>query len=233
MRKLAEGTTMPSDMIMSCPLCGADAEAAKLGCPSCHRPIDVGGPPFFAMNKLYCNACKCEFPAELLGPEERVLIAGVKKALKEQDEGRNSSCWPLVSFGWKDADLDAEGCTGIKRIIGTKEDRPLFEIGGHKTFVASDCLDTDDEEKRAAFDERMRSIVCDTGYHAEWSGDDWCVSFSDVMGLAIVRKPDDSPDFEETAKQVIDIAEKLCRPFEEAMAHANDAANELYEEMNK
>ena len=35
------------------------------------------------------------------------------KALVSLNEGRNLDCWPLGSFGWKDADLEPSGCTGI------------------------------------------------------------------------------------------------------------------------
>jgi hypothetical protein len=185
------------------------------------------------LQKLYCNVCKCPFPVYLLGPEERALITGVRTALKAQDEGRNPRCWPLVSFGWKDADLEASGCTGIKSICGVEEDKLVFAIGGHKTFVASDCLDTEDKEKHTAFDEAMREIACSTGYPAEWTGDDWSVSFSDVVKLAVVMK-NGLPDFEETARQVILLAEHgACGEFEKAMASADTVANELYEEMNR
>jgi hypothetical protein len=225
---------------LSCPLCGAPIEMAKLACPCCKRELEPQPDPkphMFDVTKAYCHACQSTFPSYLLGLEERALIAGVQRALKNQDEGRNSSCWPLVSFGWKHADLDAEGCTGIKKIVDADGDKLVFEIGGHKTFVASDCLDTDDEEKRAAFDAAMQDVVCSTGYSAEWTGDDWCVSFSNKLFMAIVRKDSvdgmSEPDFEEMAKQIILAAEQLCRPFEEAMAAADVVANEIYKEMNK
>jgi hypothetical protein len=220
---------------LSCPLCGAEPGKAQLACPCCKRPLDPEWEPDLAMlsvEKVHCQACRATFPSYLMGSEERAIVEGVRKALKDQDEGRNAGCWPLVSFGWKDADLDAEGCTGIKAIIGAKEDRLILAIGGHKTFVASDCLDTDDEEKRAAFDEAMREIVCSTGYPSEWTGDDWCSSWSGFVALPIVMK-DGKPDFEATATRIISDSEQACRAFEEAMAHASEAANELYEEMSK
>lgn len=225
---------------LSCPLCDAAPEKAKLACPCCKRAFNSDWQPSIHMldlEKVHCQACEASFPSYLLGQETRALIAGVKKALKEQDEGRNSSCWPLVSFGWKDADLDAEGCTGIKRIVDAVEDKLIFEIGGHKTFVSSDCLDTSNEKKRKAFDSAMQDIVCSTGFNAEWTGDDWCVSFSSVVAVPITFNrpiesgPGNSPDFEATAKQIISDAEQACRRFEEEMASASEAAEKLYIEM--
>jgi len=230
---------------LSCPLCGAAAAKAKLACPCCKQVVVLTRNLELRVHdieRLHCHACKTSFPTYLIGAEERELIDGVKKALKEQDEGRNQSCWPLVSFGWKDADLDAEGCTGIKRIVDAVEDKLIFEIGGHKTFVSSDCLDTTSEKKRAAFDEAMREIVCSTGYSAEWTGDDWCVSFSSMVSTAILRKDSTAgavdglattsePDFAATAIEIIRLAQKACRGFEEEMASADKAANTLYSEM--
>lgn len=211
---------------MRCPLCGADAVRAALACPCCRRPLEHAPPE--PMDLVHCYACKCAFPSYLLGKWERSLISGVKEALEGQNEGRNSSCWPLVSFGGKDADLHASGCTGIKAIVGAKEDRLVFEVGGHKTFVASDCLDDVSESMHRAFDKEMQEIVCGTGFPGEWTGNDWSVHFSTTVEQ--VPRPGAS---EATAKAVIDKAREACRPFEEAMASADGCANELYEHYTK
>lgn len=75
------------------------------------------------------------------------------------------------------------------------------------------------------------SIVYDTGYPAEWTGDDWCVSFTETVEVAIVMR-DNVADFEETARQIYALAEEACAPFSKYMEAASSSADALYEEMN-
>lgn len=171
---------MPSDM-QGCPLCG---DASKtLVCSCCERPFSVEETTALKLksteNCLFCLTCKQSFPLYLWEDKDLAgQFALLREALVSRNEGRNLDCWPLGSFGWKHADLDPGGCTGIKRIVGVQEDKLLVEVGGHKVFVQAD---EDDEKGMEDFNTYMQELLIDLPYHCDWSGEDWCVSMSDVI----------------------------------------------------
>lgn len=163
----------------------------------------------------------------------------VEDALKARNGGRNQNCWPLVSFGWKDADLDPAGCCGIKAITGWREtdDGEEFrvKVGGHKATgdPADFASEGDDEE---SIGEIAHAIVCDitSGYDGNWDGDGWSFSFEEEIAVA---RPwmDDKTDEEnaaDAAERIIQAAEKACDPFGATMTELSDALDRLIEDID-
>jgi hypothetical protein len=224
---------------------------------------------------LRCRGCRAEFPLRFTEPSYTEILEPLRKALDELSEGRNRECHPLCAFGGKDADLDAEGCTGIDAFIGEEGEYLLITVSGHKTVVDSECLDLGEswvcekckaegchrpevcpkcgskkightgysERMRASFDDQARELVCGAGYPAEYTGDDWCVSFHVVVKQPILRKDDTAGsvdglaptgefDFEATAAEIVKQARHELKPFEKEMASLDKAMNELYEQIN-
>jgi hypothetical protein len=72
---------------------------------------------------------KTAYPPEYDDPQ--IPVDELEKELKEFD-GRNPECWPICSFGWKDADLEPHGCSGIKMLKYPDEDTIEVIIGGHQ-----------------------------------------------------------------------------------------------------
>jgi hypothetical protein len=52
---------------------------------------------------------------------------------KEEDRCYGG-CFDILSFGWKDADLDPEGCTGIDKLLDIQGKRVAFQVSGHKVL---------------------------------------------------------------------------------------------------
>lgn len=228
---------MVQEFVWACPLCGAEPDRASLNCVCCGDRLTLQGldrltsePPVVQPDREYnyevqvrCEACKGAFPAYLCRADGFELLAETRAALQEDSEGRNRDCWPLVSFSGKDADLAPSGCTGIRRIVGVQGDKVLYEVGGHKTVVDSDCLPPCSEELRELFDERMRDYVCHSGFSAEHDGDGaWMVSFEEVIGVPL----GDTPDV--TAATVIAEARTRTDAFEKEMEGLDKIANHIY-----
>src|SRR5947209_19679239 len=76
----------------------------------------------------------------------RDWLGPLEKMLKERNEGRCNTF--IYGFGWKDADLDPEGCTGIVKIEpgveNNFEDFVRVTVSGHKTFC-DPSYDMDEE----------------------------------------------------------------------------------------
>ena len=151
------------------------------------------------------------------------IFEGLEKALKAQNMGRNRECFPLVSFGWKDADLDPEGCTGIKRISNITEEKVSFIIGGHKTFCPYEEYHPTDEEQE---------IIFDIGYPGDWSGDDWCLYMDDkeVSTPIIYNKETGEVDYGQTAQHMILEAQVKLADFQVTMRQASDDFESLHRE---
>jgi hypothetical protein len=156
--------------------------------------------------------------------EEGELSKGVgdlEKALKAQNEGKNQRCWPLVSFGWKDADLDPEGCCGIKEIVNYNTDEVTVLVGGHKTFCPP--------ENASAPEFPGDSLIA--GCKCEWTGEEWVASFEVELKVEF-EDVADGVDFDaHHAELIIKKAEELCAPFqknwEEIEKHLDSLAKDF------
>lgn len=120
----------------------------------------------------------------------------VVKHMRETNEGRNlksedggRGCFAVRSYGWKDADLDKEGCCGIDKI---EADAGMLrvEFSGHKTFCDPSYEFEYDlsEKERESWSECAHGIVCDAPGEGMWSGDDWSFSISGEFLVAPVMK---------------------------------------------
>jgi len=153
-------------------------------------------------------------------------VGRLEKELIEYNEGRNQKCWPLNSFGWKDADLDPEGCSGISKVTKADDETVTVEIGGHKTFC-DPADEVEDADKRGHWQDLAHSIVCDAAGHGEWTGEEWVFSFSDEIKVDWVEG-EDGTDFPATAQAIIAKAKEACKPYEESWKELDASLNELY-----
>jgi len=156
-----------------------------------------------------------------------VLQDKLTKVLLELNEGRNLNCWPLGSFGRKDADIDPEGCCGISKITQLDDEKVQFSCGGHKTFYPPEgTLDNEDGALDRVW-ESLNGII--TGYVVEWDGDAWVCSCDEVGAVEWVRAEDDSEDYGATALRIIEHARSLVGGFMYEMKEASHTFDELEE----
>jgi hypothetical protein len=145
------------------------------------------------------------------------------KELIALNECRNLDCWPLGSFGRKDADLDPEGCTGIRCILALDEEFVTLKIGGHKTF----CPFTDDEDEFTedeleSIEEQEQFIINDIRYPGYWSGDDWTLDTEDEIRVGWVYNTEElTIDHKKTAENIVVVAKEKLAYFENCMAEYN------------
>jgi hypothetical protein len=181
-------------------------------------------------DQVRCAYCLKTFPAYLLAPDTFRQVRAVCSALRELNEGKNLDCWPLISFGGKDADLSAEGCTGIKALVGAQEDRLIFDVGGHKTVPDSACLETDNEQVCSHYDEVAGELISDCGFNAEWTGDEWVIKWLDQIAVPVVNYPDTCDiDAAATAEEAINQAGGRIDAFEKAMVLLSAKLDVLYD----
>ena len=159
--------------------------------------------------------------------EEAVL------SLAESHGHKNSDCFPLYSYGWKDADLEPWGCTGIKKIAKMDEDHIWLTIGGHKTLCdpTYECeyeLSEEDEEGYSALALDIVACCCYEGY---WSGDDWSVHFEEDVRVEWVYENNEL-SYPKTAEAAIEACDKARALFSEECKKATDCMNEIYKEMS-
>lgn len=228
-----------TEYLTGCPLCGAKYADAQLECRCCGACLDQESLRELAARtgddkQVYCHACRATFPAYLCDEKLFKLVAEIRGALRERNEGRNLDCWPLCSFGWKDADLEASGCTGIKAIVGVQEDRLEIAVGGHKTVSGGDCLETEDERIVEHYNEIAQDLVCGCGFSGEWTGDEWVVSWTDTIAVKVVHYQDqargDDVDPAATATAIIHAAQSHVEAFEESMRTLSEQLDCLYNE---
>ena len=147
------------------------------------------------------------------------------KALQEQNEGRNPDCFPLISFGWKDADLHPEGCSGIREITKIDEDDGVtVEVGIHKTYG---CDEEWTEEQRDIAQECLPYII-----GSEWNADvdGWDMSLTFEVTVPWIWKPDGESESEDIDAMVADCIKRVkaeLKPIEEELAFADSALNEI------
>jgi hypothetical protein len=151
-------------------------------------------------------------------------------ALVRERDGRNLACWPVLSFGWKDADLEPGGCTGIKA-IAQRGKTLLVEVGGHKTFSYTTSESIDEDIDDAELDERVESratleweFLADacTGYSCEGDAEDFTASIRDEIAVRLRKVP-----IERTVAAVIRAAEKRCDAFEHEMTAISEEYDKL------
>ena len=174
--------------------------------------------------------------------EEQEILDELKIALMRHEAdhgGRNSDCWPLGSFGWKDADLEASGCTGIKRIWGARGGKIVLEVGGRKTVTSGDCLpclDNTEEIERVCqavqedFNSASHELVVGSGFHGEWSGDDWSLGFTSQVEVdAAIDSETGDVDYDTTVGRCLVLAQRACNDFEEEMQHISKTQDHMYQ----
>jgi hypothetical protein len=161
-----------------------------------------------------------------------VDLGKLRDVLRGINEGRNlDSCFDVVSFGWKDADLDPSGCTGIKSLDRIEGKRVVVTVGGHKTFC-DPCQDEDSGTEMSDSDWCAHSIVCECGTYCEWTGDDWCASFSEIIKVPVVHSKG-VVDYDKTSRRIIKAAEKCIAPIADNWADTDKSLDELYNELHK
>ena len=165
------------------------------------------------------------------------MVEAMKTALKESGlEGRNHECWPILSFGWKDADLNPEGCTGIECVASANEENVTLKVGGHKrvcdpTYESEYDLSDEDKEE---FSNVAQEIVNGAPFPGEWEGDDWCLHYSTKIK---VEWPAGNPSTKRWKKsivsRVIKAAKKALKHYREEMALMSDAMDSLWKEVRE
>lgn len=182
------------------------------------------------------------FPAEVLSPpsdDDVVRFAAMAKplleALAERASGRNEDCWPVCDFGGKDADLDPEGCTGIKRLVNVSDETVVLQVGGHKTlgdptYESEFDLSEDDDHYYSTM---AHETVAGAGFAGEWPGDDWTLTTSETVSVPWVRGPGGDIDYEATADAVVTAAEDSLASYREEMRMADEMIESLYQEIRK
>lgn len=138
----------------------------------------------------------------------------IEKAIKALNEGRSLDCWPLCSFGGKDADLFPWGCTGISKIVHLDDLTVSVEVGGHKTFCPEKEYEPTEEEQEFIFD---------INYPGYWSGDDWSIYMErQVVKVEwIMNEELGEPDYQAIAQKIVEEAKKITDIFENDMREAS------------
>jgi len=150
----------------------------------------------------------------------------------EYAERKGNGCFDVISFGWKDADLDAEGCTGISELVAVEGKRIVVEASGHKTLCDPTYEFEFDltEEDKDSYSEVAHSIVCDCACSGEWTGDDWSLSFNEHVKVPVVHK-NNVVDYKATAERIRKAALKCIHPYEKTWSECSHDLNELYKEL--
>jgi hypothetical protein len=169
---------------------------------------------------------KCE-----RAPAIEVDFPKLRTCLRDLNEGRNlDSCFDLCSFGWKDADLDPHGCCGIKELVRIAGKQVIVDVGGHKT-LCNPCGNEGGSEMSDC-DWEAHAIVCECGSNCEWDGDSWCAWFEETLRLPIVHKRN-VVNYEATARRIVRLAIKACKPYQERWAETDKHLDELYKRIQK
>lgn len=137
------------------------------------------------------------------------LTALIARRIRSKSTGRNHECFPVYSFGGRNADLEPEGCTGIKEIEVSYDPTHgrfvTISVGGHKTFELEPDLEGNEGYQDAAWSIGYPSYRA--GIPEDSGGEELTVNFSD--GLSV----DVEPTLEETADAIIHEAEDRCEIF--------------------
>lgn len=157
----------------------------------------------------------------------------LKELLVNLSNGRNDKCWPLGSFGWKDADLEDSGCTGIKSIVGYSGKSIILEVGGHKTVSdpGQECELTKKESK--PFSDCAYEIVCDMGGDGDWTGDDWSLHFTEYIKVPVVPDENGQIAYKKTAERIVRAAKKACKPHQDRWCEMCKYLDQNYAELTE
>jgi len=139
--------------------------------------------------------------------------------LKTKAGGRNPKCWRIASFDWKDADLEPEGCGGIKELRYPSEDQIDFVVGCHKTICPTreDLMDV-------ATDVLMDTL---SGFWVEWLDDEWVVSTKKTLTTSWAFDDYNEVDYDQTAEQILSLASEALKEFRELAAEVDNLLEEL------
>lgn len=151
--------------------------------------------------------------------------------------GRNSECWPVAAFGWKDADLDPGGCCGIEEVTLLDDVCARVKVGGHKTFCCPGHefpYEAPEAALEAAMDEATE-VVCgsfgDPVGSGDWTGDDWSFSFKEEITIDYEWDEDNDEMIPELARKVFEAARETVRPYQEAWADIDKALDGIYDRL--
>jgi len=172
------------------------------------------------------------------GPE----VEPLEDALKTHCLGRNTECWPVCSFGWNYADLEPEGCTGIKRIVSAGEESITVEVGGHKVIGDGEGIwpdfGTDGwtekmqdqwyEKARACYLEQAEALVTTSCSWGEWEGDGWCMSFKKDVTVPWEWINNEGPDYPRTAEEIVHAARKALSMWQLEMIDLDAACDKAW-----
>ena len=216
--------------ITDCPLCGA--MNSGLVCFCCEQPLTQGIAELLMEKsedqQVMCKRCRAIFPCYLCLDEQRADLARLRKSLISNNQGRNLNCWPLGSFGWKHADCDPCGCTGIAGIVGVVEDNLIIAVGGHKIIVSIFNEDSDETDADAdAYMEYIDEILSAVGVNSEWDGDTWTLCFSDRLLVPWNR------NIELLADTIYTMAQQRCHIFSKKCIEATNLIQEVHTEYIK
>ena len=212
------------DLIIKCPSCGKEDIWLMEASLQVHAKlrsdvIDLG----FSTDELdveksvvQCKNCFLKYPLSFLTEEYQEILGVVRKALLELNEGRELGCWPLGSFGWKDADLEPEGCTGIAGFIGERHDRLIIAVGGHKSFTRPSTF-VDDEDMGGALDDSLADEIF--VWNVDWDTEDVTVSYNSFIEIPVPKSGDDG--YRKWAEAVVHLAKEEMEDFSSSMVKAS------------
>ena len=191
-------------------------------CPYCGKKHFVTTPANGEVGDKHVFATKCS-----CGRELKIAVSLI------EIEGEVGGCWGLCSFGWKDADLDPEGCTGIDKIVSIDEEKIVVNVGGHKT-ATDPTYETPynlTKKDKDYYSEAAYEIVCGCGYEGYWSGDDWSLSVRKEVPVEWVKTEDGDFDISSTAEKIVELAKVALAPYESEMKTLSEMLDELYDEI--
>lgn len=164
--------------VNECPLCGK--KPTTLVCACCERDVTAVAlkemDPANPRLQILCRACKHTFHPTLCYHAISARLHQLREQLVALNEGRNLNCWPLGSFGWKDADLADEGCTGIKGIVAVVDNYLVISIGGHRTFAGGTNRELNREAVRE-FDWAVQELLSGCDYEMSQEDGDWNITY--------------------------------------------------------
>jgi hypothetical protein len=158
-------------------------------------------------------------------------LCGKRHRVSWSDREMSAGCFDLCSFGWKHADLDPCGCTGIDEIISVEGKRVVVKVSGHKT-VCDPTYEFPFELKKedSSYSEVAHSIVCDAVGDGSWTGDDWCLSFTEEIKVVVSHK-NGIIDYKKTAMRIIKAARKAIEPYGINWSEISESMSTLYDEL--
>jgi hypothetical protein len=161
-------------------------------------------------------------------------ICGKRHRVKWESKEYSRGCFDIISFGWKDADLDPTGCTGIEQLENCRDETVTIVASGHKTVCPIGFEDGQVHpvygKWEGDFGDMQTEIVCGAGIPGNWSGDDWSLSDEYRGDVDIIFDDDGEPNYEATAKAIIEKSKELLKHFYEECQMVSDSFDNLFNE---